>query len=79
MDMTVIDIGTFLAIGGLLYKITQDKIQAAEEMGKMKQQIKSLETRAGQIDSKLEVIDAKLGNIMAAIARLEVLIGNREQ
>jgi len=37
----------------------------------MKQQIKSLETRAGQVDSKLGDIDEKLSLVLAAIARLD--------
>jgi septal ring factor EnvC (AmiA/AmiB activator) len=77
MDMNAIDIGTLLAVAGLLYKTTQDKIAQAEEMGKLKQQVRSLETRTGQIDSKLVEIDQKLGNLIAAITRLETLIENR--
>ena len=50
MDMNAIDIGTILAIAGLLYKTTQDKIAQAEEMGKLKQQVKSLETKTNQIE-----------------------------
>ena len=48
-----------------------DKATAAESLGQMKQQIKSLETRAAQVDSKLGDIDDKLSLLMAAIARLE--------
>lgn len=77
MDMNAIDITTLLAVAGLLYKTTQDKIKQAEEMGKLKQQVRSLETRAGQIDTKLVEIDDKLGNLIAAITRLETLIENR--
>jgi septal ring factor EnvC (AmiA/AmiB activator) len=77
MDMNAIDITTLLAVAGLLYKTTQDKIKQAEEMGKLKQQVRSLETRAGQIDTKLIEIDDKLGNLIAAVTRLETLIENR--
>ena len=76
MDMNAIDVGTILAIVGLLYKSTQDKINQAEEMGKLKQQVRSLESRASQIDSRLEIIDEKLGNLIEAIARLETLMNH---
>ena len=56
---------------GIFFKMQADKAVAAEELGRMKQQIKSLETRAGRVDGKLTEIDEKLSLMMAAIARLE--------
>jgi septal ring factor EnvC (AmiA/AmiB activator) len=74
MDMNAIDIGTLLAIAGLLYKTTQDKIAQAEEMGKLKQQVKSLETKTNQIDNKLGEIDEKLGSLLQVITKVETLV-----
>jgi len=54
MDMNAIDIGTLLAIAGLLYKTTQDKIAQAEEMGKLKQQVKSLEVKQIRLTTSSE-------------------------
>ena len=42
MDMSAIDIGTLVALGGMLWKMTQDKTAQAEEMGRLKQQVRSL-------------------------------------
>jgi len=74
MDMNAIDVGTIIAIIGLIYKSFQDKIVQAEQMGKLKQQVKSLESRAGKIDSKLEAIDDKLQDLIELVARLETMI-----
>jgi DNA anti-recombination protein RmuC len=79
MDMSVIDVGTVLAVLGLFYKLIADKAAQAEEMGKLKQQVKSLETRAGKIDNKLESIDDKLGNLINAVTRLEAILGQNQQ
>ena len=71
MDMSAVDLGTLAAFIGIFFKMQADKAVAAEELGRMKQQIKSLETRAGRVDGKLTEIDEKLSLMMAAIARLE--------
>jgi len=71
MDMSAVDLGTLAAFVGIFFKMQSDKAVAAEELGRMKQQIKSLETRAGRVDGKLTEIDEKLSLMMAAIARLE--------
>lgn len=71
MDMSAVDLGTLAAFIGIFFKMQSDKALSAEELGRMKQQIKSLETRAGRVDGKLTEIDEKLSLMMAAIARLE--------
>ena len=71
MDMSAIDLGTLAAFIAIFFKMQSDKAVSAEELGRMKQQIKSLETRAGRVDGKLTEIDEKLSLMMAAIARLE--------
>ena len=71
MDMSAINMGTIAAFIGIFFKMQSDKSLSAEELGRMKQQIKSLETRAGQVDSKLGDIDEKLSLVLAAIARLD--------
>ena len=74
MDMNAIDIGTLLAIAGLIYKTTQDKIVQAEATGRLKQQVTNLENKAAQIDTKFESIDDKLQNLLEAVTRLETKI-----
>lgn len=74
MDMNAIDITTLLAIAGLIYKTTQDKIVQAEAMGRLKQQVANLENKAAQIDTKFESIDDKLQNLLEAVTRLETKI-----
>jgi hypothetical protein len=71
MDMSALDMGTIAAFIGIFFKMQSDKALSAEELGRMKQQIKSLETRAGQVDNKLGDIDEKLSLVLAAIARLD--------
>lgn len=79
MNISIIDIGTVIAVLSLFFKLSTDKASNAEEMGRMKQQIKSLETRASKIDTKLESIDEKLGNLITAMARLEGILGQNQQ
>ena len=56
MDMNAIDIGTLLAIAGLIYKTTQDKIVQAEAMGRLKQQVTNLETKPPKLIPSLKVL-----------------------
>ena len=74
MDMTAIDIGTLVALGGMLWKMTQDKAHQAEEMGRLKQQVRSLETRAAQSDEKFSSVDRKLQQLIEAVARIEATL-----
>ena len=75
MDMNAIDITTIIAFVGLLFKTHQDKAKAAESLGVMKQQIKSLEARAAANDAKFEAIDDKLSELIQSNARLETQLG----
>ena len=77
MDMNAIDITTLLAIAGLIYKTTQDKIIQAEAMGRLNQQVTNLENKAAQIDTKFERINDKLQNLLEAVTRLETKINQR--
>lgn len=79
MDMNALDVGTVLALLGVIFKVNQDKAAAAEEVGRMKQQIKSLESRMGQVDNKFSDIDDKLGKLIASMTRLETLLGHQGQ
>ena len=71
MDMNALDVGTVLALVVFWFNSTKDKASQAEELGKMKQQIKSLETRAAGVDSQLIEINVKLNKLMESNARLE--------
>jgi len=75
MDMSALDVGTILAVLGLFYKQIETRAQQSEEMGRIKQQILSLEQRAKVNEIKLEAIDSKLGVILEAHARLEAQMG----
>ena len=74
MDMNAIDYGTILAFIALILKQQSDKAQAAEELGKMKQQLVTLETKSAQVDQKFSGIDSKLSHLVASNARLESLV-----
>jgi regulator of replication initiation timing len=79
--MSALDIGTVLAVFGLFYKLSETRAIHAEEMGKIKQQVRSLESRAALIDTKLGDVDQKLSQLMESNARLEahlnLLLGRR--
>lgn len=78
MDMSAIDVGTLIGLVGIFFKSLQDKAQAAEQLGRMKQQIKSLETRATAVDQKLGEIDDKLARLIASMTRLETLLNQNQ-
>jgi len=71
MDMNPIDIGQLLALGAFWFTTSRDKAQKAEELGQMKQQIRSLETRASKVDAQLNEINSKLNQLVESNARLE--------
>lgn len=73
--MNVLDVGTLLAVVAFWFKTTQDKASAAEELGRMKQQIKSLETRAAKTDDQLVEINNKLNQLVESNTRLETQLG----
>ena len=80
-SMNAIDVGTLLALVGFWLKTTQDKAGAAEELGRMKQQIKSLESRASNTENQLSEINNKLAQLVESNTRLEtklsLLLGRR--
>ena len=69
--MNALDVGQLLALVVFWYTTNKDKGVKAEELGKMKQQIKSLETRASKVDSQLNEINTKLNQLVESNARLE--------
>ena len=75
MDMSAVDVGTVIGFVGLYLKSQQDKAKAAEALGVMKQQIKSLEDKAAHVDTRLDQIDEKLTNLLASNTRLETQLG----
>ena len=70
-SMSPIDIGQLLALLAFWFSTSKDKAQKAEELGRMKQQIKSLETRAANVDHQLIEINSKLNQLVESNARLE--------
>jgi hypothetical protein len=54
-SMNPIDIGTLLALAAFWFSTTKDKAQKSEELGRMKQQIATLETKSVQVDSQLTI------------------------
>jgi septal ring factor EnvC (AmiA/AmiB activator) len=74
VDVTAIDVGTIVALVAMLWKMSQDKAASAEEMGRLKQQVRSLETRASQSDAKFESVDRKLQQLIEAVARIEATL-----
>ena len=70
-SMNPIDIGTLLALAAFWFSTTKDKAQKSEELGRMKQQIATLETKSIQVDSQLDSINIKLNQLMESNARLE--------
>lgn len=69
--MNPVDIGTLLALAAFWFSTTKDKAQKSEELGRMKQQITTLETKSVQVDSQLDNINIKLNQLMESNARLE--------
>lgn len=69
--ITPVSIGTLLALVAFWFSTTKEKAQQAEELGRMKQQIKSLETRAANVDGQLIEISNKLNQLVESNARLE--------
>ena len=70
-NMNPTDIGPLLALAAFWFSTTKDKAQKSEELGRMKQQIATLETKSVQVDSQLDNINIKLNQLMESNARLE--------
>ena len=73
-NMTALDLGQILAVLALFYRLSTDRANHAEEMGRIKSQIEHLEKRAGTVDSRLDNIDTKLEKLIASAVRLEALL-----
>jgi len=74
VDVTAIDVGTIVALVAMVWKMSQDKAASAEEMGRLKQQVRSLEDKAVQSDAKFESVDRKLQQLIEAVARIEATL-----
>ena len=74
---TMISITTIVALGGLALDHFREKGREREEMGRLKQQVKSLESRAGVADNRLASIDAQYTEIREQLARLEAILTQR--
>ena len=74
VDMTPVDIGTLIALAGMLWKMTQDRAAHAEEMGRLKQQVVSLEARASGYDARFASVERKLETLIEAVARIEATL-----
>lgn len=74
MDMSPIDIGTLVALVAMLWKMTQDKAAHAEQMGRLKQQVLSLEARASGYDARFTSVERKLETLIEAVARIEATL-----
>lgn len=70
-NMSPLDIGQVIALLAFWFSTTREKAQKAEEIGRIKQQIKSLETRAANVDGQLIEINNKLNQLVESNARLE--------
>ena len=70
-NMSPLDIGQVIALLAFWFSTTREKAQKAEEIGRIKQQIKSLETRAANVDHQLIEINSKLNQLVESNARLE--------
>ena len=73
MDISGIDLGVILTLVGLIVKMSQDKANAAEQLGRLKQQVASLEARGSRWDNRFESLESKLEVLIAAVTRIEVL------
>tara|TARA_R100001015_G_C4624036_1_gene182041 strand:+ start:1224 stop:1502 length:279 start_codon:yes stop_codon:yes gene_type:complete len=73
MDISGIDLGVILTLVAMIVKMSQDKANAAEQLGRLKQQVASLEARGSRWDNRFESLESKLEVLIAAVTRIEVL------
>ena len=78
MDFSNVDLGVIIAMIGLVIKTAQDKACHAEEMGRLKQQVASLESRGSRWDQRFNDIEKDLSDIKASLARVEAILSHRE-
>lgn len=74
MDLSTVDLGVIVAIIGLIIKSAQDKALQAEELGRLKQQVSSLEARGSRWDQRFNDIERDLSDIKASLARVEAIL-----
>ena len=74
MDLSTVDLGVIVAIIGLIIKSAQDKASQAEELGRLKQQVSSLEARGARWDQRFNDIERDLSDIKASLARVEAIL-----
>ena len=74
---SAISIATIIGLGGLALDHFREKGRDREEMGRLKQQVKSLESRASVADNRLASIDAQYTEIREQLARLEAILTQR--
>ena len=79
MDFSTVDFGVIIAMIGLIIKSSQDKARQAEEMGRLKQQVYSLESRGSRWDARFNDIERDLSDIKAALARVEAILNHTMQ
>ena len=72
--MNAVDYGTIIAFVLMILKLQNDKARSAEELGKMKEQLRTLENKATANDQRFAEIDAKLSHLVESNARLEGLV-----
>jgi len=74
MDMNAVDYGTIIAFVLMILKLQNDKAKASEELGRMKEQLRTLENKATANDQRFAEIDSKLSHLVESNARLEGLV-----
>jgi len=73
MDISGIDLGVILTLVAMIVRMSHDKANAAEQLGRLKQQVASLEARGSKWDNRFESLESKLEVLIAAVTRIEVL------
>jgi predicted nucleic acid-binding Zn-ribbon protein len=74
MDMNTLDIAMMISIAGLIVQVLRDRAAQAEAMGKLKQQVLSLEARASSFDNRFGEIERKLEALLSAVSRIEATL-----
>jgi hypothetical protein len=74
MDMNTLDIAMMISIAGLIVQMLKDRAAQAEAMGKLKQQVASLEARASNFDDRFSEIERKLEALLSAVTRIEATL-----
>ena len=72
--MNAVDYGTIIAFVLMILKLQNDKAKSSEELGRMKEQLRTLENKATSNDQRFAEIDSKLSHLVESNARLESLV-----